>query len=47
MIDKPAKHLPQDVLLPAMDVNLIRVSDENGYPAAYQSILREIMGDIL
>ena len=47
IIDNPAKHLPQDVLLPAMDMNLIRVSDENGYPAAYQSILREIKGDIL
>lgn len=46
IIDNPAKNLPQDVLLPAMDVNLIRISDENGYPTSYQTILREIQGSL-
>ena len=45
IIDNPEKHLPQDVLLPAMDAELTRISDEKGYPGAYQSILTDIQGD--
>ena len=42
IIAQPGSHSPQDVLLPALSASVVHISQENGYAAAYESILEDI-----
>ena len=42
LIDEPTTHLPQEVLLSSMRAVPIRVSNSNGFNAAYESIISDL-----
>ena len=50
MIESPGKHLPQEVLFASMQAKMKRISNADGYPAAYEHILnnieREVNGNV-
>ena len=46
MIEDEDKLQPQQVLFEAMDVDLRRITEDNGFPDAYEHILRDIQKEV-